>query len=110
MAALGELAHRSLSRLTRIGDDGPHPRRLEQNPFTDAVAGDLHFTRLEPRHHLGDDRQPGDNDVGAIGVESLDTATLRGTHRVQHLEQVFDVAARNARGMNASCREDALPR
>ena len=70
----------------------------------------LYVARLETGHHLGDDGQSGNDDVRPIGIQALDVAPLSRTHRMQHLEEVLDIAAWNASGVDAARREDPLSR
>src|SRR5256885_17222241 len=92
MATLGELAHRALARLARVGDDGTNPRRFEEDALANAIARHLDVARLETRHHLGHDRETGDDDVGAIWIQPLDGASFGRLHGVQRLEQMLHVA------------------
>jgi hypothetical protein len=110
VTAFGELTHRPFAGLAGVGDDRPHARCLEQDAFANAVARDLYVASVEPGHHFGDDGQSGDDDVGAVRIQSLDAPPLIRLHGVKHLEQVLDITAWNPRGVDAARREDALPR
>ena len=89
---------------------GRDARRLEQQPFANTVARHENLARLHAAHHLGRDRDAGDDDVGALGVEAGQGAPLVGRHRGERVENVLEVGARDVRGVHRARGEDSLPR
>ena len=110
VAALGEVAHRALARRARVGDDRRDTRELEQQPLADAVARHVQLARLDARQHLRGDGKPGDDDVGALGIEAGHGATLLGRHRGERVEDVLDVLARHHGAVHVARREQSAPR
>ena len=94
VAALGELAHRSLARLTGIGDGRHHTRRFQEQPFADAERRRGHLGRFDAGHHLRHHAQSGNDDVGAPRVEAGNGEPLRqyDANNASHQKWVFKSA------------------
>ena len=111
VAALGEVAHRPRARVARVGDRRNDARRLEQQSFANPVAGHDELARLEASQHLSGDRDAGDDDVGALRIQSRHLASLVRRHVGQHVEDVLEVRARDVRRVHRPRRrENSLPR
>ena len=100
VTALGEFAHRARARLAGIGDRRDDACRLEQQSLADSVARHHDLARFDAAQHLGGDGESGDDDVGALGVESRRRASLVGTHIDEHVREC-------ARARRAECARRA---
>ena len=103
-----EVADRTRARLARVGDRRRDARRLEQQSFTNPIARHDDLARLDAAQNLGRDRDAGDDDVGALRVESRHGAPLVGRHVGEHVENMLEIRVRNVRVVNGSRRENAL--
>ena len=110
LRALGELLHAAPASLARIGRMRRHFRRLEQQPFANAVCRRLERANVEERHHLGRHGHAGDDDVGACRIQPGHHESLHRRHLDQLVEQVLQLTTTYHLAVHRACGGDALLR
>ena len=104
MTTLGELAYRALARHAGVGRHGRDTRRLEKQPFANAVGRCQQVARVETGKHFGRHRETGHDDVGACRVESRYVRAFIRLETLQPVEHMLELYARDARAMRRSHR------
>ena len=107
LAPLGELPEQP----ERIGRaDLLRSRHLQQQPLAEPERAHGDRARPHPVEQLGRDRQAGQDDVRALGVESRDLAPLLGGAARQPVDELLHLGGGDAHAVHRVARGLAAPR
>ena len=110
VAALRELASPSARALRRDRRSSARRAPLRAAGLRECRSATRRCRAPRAAHDFGGDGDSGDDDVGALRIETRHLTPLLGRHLGEHVENVLEVGARNVRGVDRARGENALSR